>query len=200
MFSKADLERLFSLDKLNKAAAVFDYKKLEWFNGMYIRERSDESLKNALLPFLRQAGILDSEIGPETDRLLLGAIPIIKERLKFLTDAADLVRFLFKDVPPYPAEELLPKKTTPEETEKILEAVKGLLEDFFARSDMENEENFRLLAEQLGTKLGNILMPLRVALTGSKVSPPLFESVRLLGKEKTYARIEAALQILRANK
>ena len=94
----------------------------------------------------------------------------------------------------------MPKKTTPEETEKILEAIKGLLAEFFVRSDAENEEDFRLLAESLGTKLGNLLMPLRVALTGSKVSPPLFESIRLLGKEKTHARIEAALQILRANK
>jgi glutamyl-tRNA synthetase len=199
-FSKTDLEKLFTLDKLNKAAAVFDYKKLEWFNGMYIRERSDEALKNELLPFLRKAEIIDSEIGPETERLLLGAVPIIKERLKFLTDAPDLVRFLFKEVPPYTAEDLLPKKTTREETLKILEAVTGLLEEFFIKTDAENEENFRVLAENLGTKLGNLLMPLRVALTGSKVSPPLFESIRLLGKEKTQARIEAALNILGADK
>lgn len=196
MFSKTDLEQLFSLDKLNKAAAVFDYRKLEWFNGVYIRERPDAALKEELVPFLQKAGIVSDPITRAQDRTLLGAVPIIKERLRFLSDAPELVRFLFKDIGPYSAEELLPKKTTVGETVSILEEIKPLLDGFFDRTDEENEADFRALAERLGTKLGNVMMPLRVALTGSKVSPPLFESVRLVGKDKTIARIDEAVKIL----
>ncbi|MDR1932222.1 MAG: glutamate--tRNA ligase [Spirochaetales bacterium] len=201
MFSKADLEKLFTLEKLNKAAAVFDYKKLEWFNGVYIRERSDGALQAELMPFLQRAGIAGTPASAEEEKLLFDALPIIKERLRFLTDAPEMVRFLFKDVPAYTAEELLPKKMGAEETAKILTEVKSLMfpadgKNFFDKTDEENEAAFRALAERLGTKLGSVLGPLRVAVTGSRVSPPLFESIRLVGKDKTAARIEAALRLL----
>ncbi|MDR1625413.1 MAG: glutamate--tRNA ligase [Spirochaetia bacterium] len=201
IFSKADLERLFSLDKLNKAAAVFDYRKLEWFNGVYIRERSDEALKNDLLPFLRDAGLVGNPASSREEELLLGAAPIIRERLRFLTDAADMLGFVFREPQPYGAEELLPKKMGAEETAKILSAARSLMfpaegKNFFDKTDEENEAGFRALADRLETKLGNVLGPLRVAVTGSRVSPPLFESIRLVGEEKTLARIDAAIKLL----
>jgi len=200
MFSKADLEKLFDIEKLNKASAVFDYKKLEWFNGQYMRERSDASLKEALVPFLEADGIVSKPMTDWEDRTLSEALPIVKERLHFLKDISALVRFLFKDLEAYPAEDLLPKKTSAEDTLRFLEETRKLMETFFDRNDQENEEAFRQLAERLGTKLGNVLSPLRVAVTGSKVSPPLFESIRILGKEKTLARIDAAMQLLRGTK
>jgi glutamyl-tRNA synthetase len=201
MFSKADLEKLFTLDKLNKAAAVFDYKKLEWFNGVYIRERSDEALRAELLPLFQKAGLVETPASVREEKLLLEALPIIKERLRFLTDAPQMLRFLFKDAPAYAAEDLLPKKTDARETAEILTGVRMLMfpaegRDFFDKTDEENEADFRALAETLGTKLGNVLGPLRVALTGSKVSPPLFESARLLGRHKVLSRVEAALGML----
>jgi glutamyl-tRNA synthetase len=198
MFSKAALEKLFTLEKLNKAASVFDYKKLEWFNGVYIRERTPESLAELLLPFIEKAGLAGTPASEEEKALLLASIPLVQERLRFLSDGPEILRFLFQDAPPYAAEDLAPKKTSLEETAKILCEVKALMfpvtgPDFFARADEENEAAFRALAEKLQTKLANLLGPLRVALTGSKVSPPLFESARLLGKEKTLCRVEAAL-------
>ncbi len=198
MFSRADLERLFSLDRLNKAAAVFDYKKLEWFNGVYIREKPDAALKDELLPFMRRAGLVEDPATPEQEAVLLAAAPLVRERLRFLGDAPELLRFLFRDPPPYSREELLPKKTEPEEILRYLGEIRSLMEGFFHRSDPENEEEFRLLAERLHTRLGSLLMPLRVAVTGSKVSPPLFESIRILGKEKTVARLVAAMEMLAA--
>ncbi|MDR3200460.1 MAG: glutamate--tRNA ligase [Spirochaetales bacterium] len=196
MFSRTDLEKLFTLDKLNKAAAVFDYKKLEWFNGVYIRERADDSLAKELAPFLQKAGVTGSPASPDEEKLLLQALPIIKERLKFLADAPELVRFIFKDAPVYTAEDLLPKKVGAADALRYLGETKTLMSGFFDKTDEENEADFRALAEKLGTKLGNVLGPLRVAVTGSKVSPPLFESIRLVGKEKTLARIDRALALL----
>jgi glutamyl-tRNA synthetase len=196
MFSKADLEKLFTLDRLNKAAAVFDYKKLEWFNGVYIRECADSDLAKRLIPFLQKESLVGNPVSAEEEKTLSGAIPIIRERLRFLSDAAGLVRFIFKDIDAYPAEDLLPKKTSAADTLRFLEETKTLMASFFDKTDEENEAAFRALAEKLGTKLGNVLGPLRVAVTGSKVSPPLFESIRLVGKEKTFARIEKAIGIL----
>ncbi|TVR88575.1 MAG: glutamate--tRNA ligase, partial [Spirochaetaceae bacterium] len=96
----------------------------------------------------------------------------------------------------YPAEDLIPKKMDAPHTIRVLEGVLELLDGLTTRSDEENEERFRALAEQLDTKLGNVLMPLRVAVTGSKVSPPLFGSIKLLGEEQARLRVNAALQKL----
>jgi glutamyl-tRNA synthetase len=196
IFSRSDLEKLFTPDKLNKAAAVFDYRKLEWFNGHYIRECADADLAKRLVPFLQKENVLAAQVSPEEEETLLRSIPIIKERLRFLSDAAGLLRFIFKDVPDYTAEDLLPKKTNADGALRFLEEAKSLVAVFFEKTDEENEGAFRALSEKLGTRLGNVLGPLRVAVTGSKVSPPLFESIRLVGKERTLARIEKAIGIL----
>ncbi|MFQ3619568.1 MAG: glutamate--tRNA ligase [Spirochaetales bacterium] len=198
LFSKKDLEKLFTLEKLNKAPAVFDYKKLEWFNGHYIRERDTESLKKDLIPFLQKDGILGNPISPEEDRKLTACIPLIKERLRFLTEASQWIRFIFKEVDTYPAEALIPKKSNIEEVRKGLKAIAVSLEDLFQRDIPQQEEFVRKLSEDLGMKLGNLLMPLRVALTGSTVSPPLMESMQILGKEETEKRISKALRLLAA--
>jgi len=198
LFTREELEKLFTLDKLNKAPAVFDYKKLEWFNGVYIRERDTEKLKNELIPFLQKDGILSNPVTEEEEQKLRASIPLIKERLRFLTDASNLVKFLFKGVEPYTVEMLIPRKGNREETRRSLEAMLTFMEEFFQKSDAENEEALRKLAETLGIKLGNLLMPLRVAITGSQVSPPLLESIRILGKEETQKRIRQSLQLLSA--
>ncbi|MDR1626212.1 MAG: glutamate--tRNA ligase [Spirochaetia bacterium] len=196
IFSRADLETLFTLDKLNKAAAVFDYRKLEWFNGHYIRECADGDLAKRLVPFLQKENILGDPVSAGEEKTLLESIPIIKERLRFLGAAAGLLRFIFKDAPDYTAEDLIPKKTGAAEALRFLEEAKTLMAVFFEKTDEENEAAFRELSQKLGTRLGNVLGPLRVAVTGSKVSPPLFESIRLVGKERTLARIGKAIGIL----
>ncbi|MFW5729997.1 MAG: glutamate--tRNA ligase [Spirochaetota bacterium] len=197
-FTLADLEQLFTLEKINKAPAVFDYKKLDWFNGNYIREKDDAELRAQVLPFLQEAGLVADPPTPEQEAILDGAVPLIRERLKKLSDAPDLTRFLFGEIDDYPAEELLPKKTSALETRTILDATQTLLDGIDARTDEENEELFRAKAEELDVKVGNVLMPLRVAVTGSKVSPPLFSSIRLLGADTTRARVQRALERVRA--
>jgi glutamyl-tRNA synthetase len=192
-FTLKELQELFSLDRLNKAPAVFDYKKLDWFNGMYIRKARAEQLAELLEPYLRKRGWVSEKTTEEERRRIEALVPLVQERLTVLSDVLPLVSFLFEDVPAPPAEELIPKRLDGGKTAEVLNRVCSLLEDFDAQTDEANEQRFRAAAEQLGVKLGDLLMPVRVALTGSRVSPPLFESIRVLGVDKTQQRLKNAL-------
>jgi glutamyl-tRNA synthetase len=196
-FAVQELEKLFTINKLNKAPAVFDYKKLEWFNGMYIRKLSRSELAKRLLPFLQRQGIISEPATTQQKELLASAVPLVQERLNLLSDVSQMVGFLFKEVAVPKAEDLIPKKADKQKTREILEKTKELIADFNSRNDEENEAVFRKTAEELDIKLGTLLMPLRVAVTGTHVSPPLFESIKILGIEKTQARIDKALLLVK---
>ncbi len=193
-FSLPDLEKLFSMEKINKAPAVFDYQKLEWFNGSYIRKLSQRGFAEAIAPVLKEAGLL-AGTGPEADALLLAIAPLIQERVKLLSEVPAMVRFLFEEPAPPAPEDLVPKKSTPAKALEALSRVEALLAEL-PDSPEETERLFRALGEELGMKLGDLLAPLRVAVTGSKVSPPLFESIRLMGTVNARARASAAIKIL----
>ncbi|MFP4113298.1 MAG: glutamate--tRNA ligase [Spirochaetota bacterium] len=197
IFSRDELERVFSLDKVNKAPAIFDYKKLEWLNGHYIRERSVESLCEEILPFVQKAGLVGDPPSEEERTVVEAAVPLIQERLKYLADAPELIRFLFEEPGEFDLDEMVPKKLDRAQTSALLEQLVPLVPEIPGMTDEENEELFRAKAAELETKLGNLLMPLRVAVTGSRVSPPLFGSIRLLGAERASARVEHALQRLK---
>jgi glutamyl-tRNA synthetase len=198
LFSLGELERLFSVEKLNKAPAVFDYRKLEWFNGLYIRRLPAERLAELLLPFLQREGLVGQPAAAEQHGTVLALVPLVQERLTVLADVSAMVRFLFQELPAVPAAELIPKRLDRDSTAAVLRELSQVCEGFDSRSDGENEERFRELAERLGLKLGDLLMPLRVAITGSRVSPPLVPSIRLLGRERTLARIREAIAVLGA--
>jgi glutamyl-tRNA synthetase len=103
-----------------------------------------------------------------------------------------MVRYLFAGPAAYEADDLVPKKADRIRTAAMLEALRPLV-TAAAGGSAEIEDLARALAERLGVKLGDLLMPLRVAITGSKVSPPLFESIRLLGAERAFAYLDAAI-------
>ncbi|MBN2553042.1 MAG: glutamate--tRNA ligase [Spirochaetales bacterium] len=195
-FTLKDLQELFSLDRLNKAPAVFDYKKLDWFNGMYIRKADPQRLGQLLTPYLQGQGWIGQKPSPEERKKVEALVPLVQERLTVLSDAPALVGFLFQDVPAPPAEQMIPKRLDRQRTAEILRRVRSLMEDFDSVGEEENEQRFRRAAEDLGVKLGDLLMPVRVALTGSRVSPPLFESIRVLGVGKTRQRLENAIRRL----
>jgi glutamyl-tRNA synthetase len=196
-FTKSELEGLFSLEKINKAPAVFDYKKLEWFNGNYIRELSPEELYRRILPFLVGAELVSDPPTEAEENTIMGALPLIHERLKLLSDAPDLLRFILTEPATAPPEEFLGKKMTLTDAYEYLKIARELIVDFDSRSQEENEELFRQKAEEIDAKIGQLLTPLRVAVTGSKVSPPLFGSIALLGSEAALRRVDAALTILK---
>ena len=207
-FTRQELEDLFSVEKINKAPAVFDYKKLDWYNGQYIRRCDDDRLVELLLPYVQAAGWAAGSggdgAGAEDRERLAALLPLIKERLKLLADVSDLLRFVYEDVNSWSLDDLIPKKATAGEALAWLDAATAVLEDRplpEAGDDAAEEaytEELREAAESAGTKLGNLMMPLRVAITGSRVSPPLVGSIRELGMDEARRRIAGARAVLAA--
>jgi glutamyl-tRNA synthetase len=190
LYTKEELAWRFSLDKLNKAPAVFDYKKLEWYNGQYIRMKSDEELAALTLPYAVSAGLFGEA---DAAGVYIAAMPLIRERLTFLHEAPEKLRYLFGE-PEVPApEEFFPKKAGLAATLRLLKLGREITPKIAACNDEEAEALVKKKAEEEAVKLGDLMMPLRVAVTGARVSPPLFGSLRLLGAEKCLARIDRAL-------
>jgi glutamyl-tRNA synthetase len=212
LYTLEELAERFSLDKLNKAPGVFDYKKLEWYNGQYIRMKNDGELAELALPWAVEAGLFGTRSGgagesagaepgalpsAEQRELFTAAMPLIKERLILLSEVPSKTAYLFAEPPVPPAEEFLPKKTDLPRAIELLKMGRDLTEPIAsAAGDEEAESLVKAYAEKTGVKLGDLLMPLRVAVTGARVSPPLFGSIRLLGAEHSLARIDRALAAL----
>ena len=197
IYTLARLAGLFSLDKLNKAPAIFDYKKLEWYNGQYIRMKSDEELACLCLPWAVSAGLFGAagtEPAAPQRRIFTAAMPLIRERLNFLHEAPAKIAYLFSEPAVPPVEEFIPKKLDRAQTIRLLhlarECARPLAE---AAGDEAAEACIKEQAEKNAVKLGDLMMPLRVAITGSRVSPPLFGSLRILGAECSLRRIDRAL-------
>ena len=231
-YTLEELSKAFKLEHLNKAPAVFDYKKLEYYNANYIRRLSIEELYKWTLPFITGTGDAMLEINPENPQpkpnvgpefsgvaldengqlycvdksmnmssedvknTLMGLMPLIQERLKFLTEAAEMIHFMFTEPAVPPAEQIIPKKLDSAKTKEVLEAAKDFVHQVFKLNHEEAEELAKSTAEKLGIKLGDFMMPIRMAVTGSRVSPPLIGSIIVLGEEKSIARIEKTIAAL----
>jgi glutamyl-tRNA synthetase len=204
IFSLQELEKLFSIDKLNKAPAIFDYKKLEWFNGQYIRMKSDEELAALCLPSSVEAGLFGvkgTEPTTEQRKTFTAAMPLIRERLTFINEAPEKIAYLFSTPSLPAAEEFIPKKGDLAETARLLRLARDMVSPLAnAADDPSAEAYIKEQAEKAAVKLGDLMMPLRVAITGSRVSPPLFGSLRILGAQQSLARVEKALQQITGNR
>ena len=194
IYSLNELAARFSLDKLNKAPAVFDYKKLAWFNAQYIKAAPDDELARCALPFAVASGLFGGGEPDAAQRALFTtAMPLVKERAVFLTEIGEKLHFLFNEPPLAPPDDFIPKKSTLEAAMAYLTIGRSLIDVLVTADDAAAEEAFKERAAAENIKIGDLLMPLRVALTGSKVSPPLFGSARLLGKTICGGRIDRAL-------
>ena len=120
-------------------------------------------------------------------------LPLIKERLKYLTDAAEMVRFLFTEPAVPPVDQIVPKKLDAAKTKEVLEKSKEFVKALPGLEHEAQEELAKKMAEEMGIKLGDFMMPIRMAVTGSRVSPPLMGSILILGVEKSIERIERTL-------
>ena len=190
LFSLRELEERFDLEKVHKGGAVFDKDRLDYLNGVYIRSLTDEQLALALRPYLPDAA---------ADETVVRLVPLVKERLVRLSDVGELVGFLFADDAEvaswYESEELVPRKREAVDATAGLRAVRDeltSLTDADWAADLL-ETRCRGLAERLGWKAGDLFTPLRVAVTGRRVSPPLFGSMELLGRKHSLARMDDAL-------
>lgn len=195
-FTRAELEELFAVEKINKAPAVFDYKKLDWYNGQYIRRLGDTDLRGLLLPYLQEKGWIADPPADTEIRRLDELLPLIRERLRTLADVTELLAFTYTVVDSWAPEDLIPKNASAAETLTYLDAAWGILRSTGLDDEEAVDGALRELAEKLDTKLGNIMMPLRVAVTGSRVSPPLVGSIGVLGLEETEKRVAGARAVL----
>lgn len=195
IYTLEELGAAFKIEHLNKSPAVFDYKKLEWYNGQYIRALSDEELFDTTLPFIKKGlSNLNTNDGA-TKQKLLALMALIKERLKYLTDAPDLVRFAFVTPTNLTKADLIAKKLDEEKTLAILKSGNDFLEQCFGSGHDVAEAFAKTASESLGVKLGDYMMTLRIALTGGKVSPPLIGSILALGKEEAFSRLGSAIKL-----
>ncbi|HEY61209.1 MAG TPA: glutamate--tRNA ligase [Anaerolineae bacterium] len=191
-FTLNDLVNNFSIDKLNPSPAAIDFKKLDYFDGLHIRALSKSELAKRLKPFYLKAGYSID------DSVLDKVIPLIQVRLHTLNEAPEISGFFFADhVNPNP-NDLIGKHLTIDESIIAAHESYKLLSDLTEFSPSSLEQPLRQLAEKLGLKAGQLFGILRVAITGQKVSPPLLESMEIIGKETVLNRITIAIDLLKS--
>jgi glutamyl-tRNA synthetase len=198
--SLTELVDIFSLEGINRANAVVNFKepaatpeetfdpKAIWLNAEHIRGLAIENLSKRLLPIVHEAGF---NVTPER---MLQITPLIRERIKLLREVLTAADFIFVDqLPPYDPAELIPQKEDAAMAKRVLEKAGTLLPNVEFKHD-PLDQALRAAAQELGIKAGQMFQPIRVAVCGRKNAPPLFETLEVLGKEKTLARIETAVK------
>ena len=191
IFTAEEMIKQFSLEKVSKSASIFDIKKLEWLNGEYIRMKSIDELTKLCRPYLQEY-----EIDADSD-YLKKAVATEQKRIKILSEITLALEFFFKE-PVYDSQLLIWKKTNEKETAKNLEILNNRLGQIPAAKWQEKplEDEIKDFITASGKGTGDLLWPMRVALSGRKASPGPFEIAAVLGKEKTIARINAAIKKL----
>jgi glutamyl-tRNA synthetase len=200
VLSLDELVERFDLADVNKAGAVFDRERLEWLNGQWIRRLEPDDLVGRLRPFLEAdlaAGRIDRL--PD-DGELLALLPVVQERLPRLGTIGDLVGFLWVDELRIDPADLVPKRW---DAATAVEGLRAARDAIAAVGDVsyeadELEPPLRALAEQRGWKAGDLFMAIRVAVTGRRETPPLFDTLVALGPERTLERLDRAAETLAA--
>jgi glutamyl-tRNA synthetase len=184
IMSRDELIERFSLERVTPSSAQFDYAKLDWMNGMYIRALPEEEFAHALIIWLGEQGYAWDAV------LVRKAAPLVQEKLSRLDEFPAYARFLFEDVAPDPSEL--------EGAGSVLAAAHDALAELEPFTAETIEAALRGVVESLGLKPRQGFQPLRIAVTGSRISPGLFESMELLGREKTLDRLRAASTVVAA--
>ncbi|MCI5064713.1 glutamate--tRNA ligase [bacterium] len=192
IFSREELIEKFSLDHVNASSGVFEYTKLSWMNGVYLRQLSPKRFFEESERFLAAEGLSFSfeELEP--------LLPLIQERVKLLTEVPALLTFLSEDHFTREIDQIVTKKVSAAKAGGILAQVYekfGEIEELRADSI---EPHLVAVAEALGVKSGAVLLTTRIAVLGKKATPPLFESLELLGKERVRSRLEEAIPLVQA--
>ena len=177
IMSADELVQRFSLERVGASPATFDYAKLDWMNGVYLRELTPDDYARTLLAYVREQGYDWDE------ERIRAAAPLVQEKIAKLGEFPEFAGFLFHDVEPDPA--LLDRS--------VLAATADALDAVDPWQAAQLELALKQLTEELGLKPRQAFQPIRVAVTGSKVSPGLYESLELLGREQSLARLNRAV-------
>jgi glutamyl-tRNA synthetase len=198
VLSLDEIVERFELEAVHKGGAVFDRERLEWLNGQWIRRLDADDLIERLRPFVDaelRAGRID-RMPPDDE--LRALLPIVQERLPRLGAIGDLAGFLWLDRVTVDPAVLVPKRWDAATTRDGLAAARSTIEavgDVTFEAD-ELEPPLRALAESRGWKAGDLFMAIRVAVTGRTATPPLFDTIVALGRERTLERLDRALEVL----
>jgi len=202
IYTFADLLEHFTIERASASPSTFDRDKLDWLNQQWINHHiTVDDLAARVLPFLIKAGTI--EPGPADASHprfadVREAAALLKDRIKLLTEAPDLMSYFLRDeLEDYDAALLVPKKVEPAAALTLLEAVAKVLPELDLNDLEATEARLRALADELGVKAGQLFMPIRVAATGRTQSPGLFETLRAIGKERVIARVDDAIAKLR---
>ena len=194
LFSREQLVEYFSLERVSKHGAIFDLKKLEWMNGVYIRETPLERLAELAHERLKEAELVPEELDDELRARLVRIMEPLQTRIKTLGEIVPATRFFFTDDIEFDAKAV----------EKFLrrDYVPGLFAKLIARllelhpwDGAGIEQLFKGLAEEYGAKLGDVIQPARVALTGTSVSPPIHDVIHILGRTRTCERLRRGAEM-----
>ena len=193
VFSFADMSESFDWSRVNTVGPVFDLDKLAWLNGHYLRELAPEDFSARALPFLQRAGLVGEPATPTQLEMLAGAVPLVQTRVAVLTELPDLVRFLFVPEDEFAVDPAAAAKALGAGSDEVLLAAVEALEPLtdWTTETVQGAVDGALI-EGRGLKRGKAYLPLRAAVCGSSVSPPLPESMALLGRERTLRRLRAA--------
>jgi len=185
LFTLNEFVKEFSLSHLHKKSPEFDRKKLDYFNGLYIRQKTDSELAKLLKPFIPN---LD-------DETLLAIIPLIKERIVTLKQAADFIKFIWMDIN-YDKSLLISDKITTDIAKDMLQKSKNLIENENDLSLNNIQPKLIDLIKSNNWKVGDFFMVFRVAIAGSRQTPPIVDCLPILGKENVLRKLTFAIDIL----
>jgi glutamyl-tRNA synthetase len=193
IFTFEQMSESFDWSRVNTVGPVFDLDKLGWLNGHYLRELAADDLVRRMLPYLHSAGLLATEPSPEQRAMLAAAVPLIQTRMALLGEAPGLLRFLLVDESEFAIDPAAAEKAL-RDAGPVLAAASAALDplETWDTEHIQAALDAALLEGGLGLSRKKALAPLRVAVTGSAISPPFYESLALLGKERTLRRLRAA--------
>jgi len=196
ILSRQELIDNFSLERVSQTAAIFNWDKLNWMNGVYIRSLCLEDFTQQALPFLDRGLPLEVK-RPLSIDYVRRIMPLIQERARTLAEVAELAQFFFVEELDYAPNLLIDKNMSQNSALKALETAQARLRELEPFTMESLESVLRPLAAELGLKTGQLFGTLRVATTGRTAAPPLFQTMAVLGKERCLKHIQAAIDRLR---
>lgn len=196
ILSREELIELFDLAKVGRSRSKADDDKLDWMNGVYIRNLPVEEFVRRSLPFLQQRELISTPPSPDEIARATAALSLEQERVRTLAETPDAVEFFLRESISYDPASLVARKSSREDARRVLAAALNALDDLKSFSAEELEPHFRALAERLELGAGVVFGTLRVAITGRTKAPPLFDTMAVLGSPLVRRRLAAALELL----
>ncbi len=193
IFSLDEMTAAFDITNVNPNPARFDQKKADAINAAHLRLLTPKDFEARLVPYLQNAGLIDASPTEHQLAILAEAAPLIQERIVVLSEAVGMLEFFFKSADQIEIQDDA-KAGLPENSKELvlaaIETLEGIADSEFATENLQTALNHKLI-EELGQKPRNAFGPLRTAISGRRVSPPLFESMQILGKSETLARLRS---------